>query len=169
MRSKNQHLTNRGFTLIEIMVVLVIIAIVLSFAVLSIDTSSDKLKNEARRFAALASVASEETVMNSKEYRVVFNREGYDFFKFGGAGKWEKFEEGVLKSRKLPEGYSIFLSLEGEKISLAENEEGKEFFPAIYFLSSGEVTSFEVELINNEGEKYLVTNRKGEVEVLSET
>lgn len=153
---------SRGFTLLEIMVVLVIISIILTFATLSGDTGARQLENEARRLAALLNIASEETIMNSREYRVVFGANGYSFYQFAGAGRWDLIEDDLLRPREFPEGYSLILTLEGEKIEPGKSDaDDLAAEAAVYFLSSGEVTSFEVELVNGHGGKCLVTNRNG--------
>ena len=167
VRSKYSCWTDRGFTLIEIMVVVVIISIILSLAVLSIDTGSRQLENEARRLAALFNIASEETIMNSREYRVVFTRDGYSFYKFEGAGEWTLMKEDILRPRKLPEEYTVLLNLEGEEVEFGKKDSDETSDQAaVYFLSSGEVTPFEVELINSSGNKYVVSNKNGSAEVL---
>ena len=54
-----------GFTLLEMMVVVVIIGIIMSFATLSIgggDRRADELKREAQRFMALLELASSEAI-----------------------------------------------------------------------------------------------------------
>jgi len=71
----------RGFTLLELMVVLVIVSIILTFVTLTAggDPRAEQLQRETRRLAALLEMASEEAVLSSQQLAVRFSEEGYEF------------------------------------------------------------------------------------------
>ena len=59
---------SRGFTLIEILVVVIIIGTVMSIAVLSLNLASDDrdLQTEARRFMSLVEVVQDEAMVQGR-------------------------------------------------------------------------------------------------------
>ncbi len=139
----------KGFTLLELMVVLLIIGITLTFITFSVSTREDEIGMEARRLAALINLAKDEAILNTKEYGWSFTENEYGFVQFVEDG-WEELEDDeVLRRRKLPDGVSFEVYLEGERVaqedfSLTENEEMQP--PRIYLLSSGEYTPFSIVL-----------------------
>ena len=70
-----------GFTLIEVMVVMVIIAILITAVSLSLkgDRVGDALGEEARRLTALLNLAREEAVMRDRDLGLVLAEDGYLF------------------------------------------------------------------------------------------
>lgn len=154
-----------GFSLLEVMVVLVIISIVISFAAMSFDTSPEKLENEGQRLSALMQLAAEEAIMSSREYQVVFSENGYAFAKIVD-GKWQEFAEGVFRPRELPGDFSFDLTLANAPVELVRSDEEERKKPAtVLFLSSGEVTPFEVVIKSGAGGRgLLVSNHNGVIE-----
>ena len=72
----------RGFSLIELLVVVTIIriftgAVVLSLGILGSDRG---LEREAFRFRSLVDLLVEEAVMESRDYGVMFTERGYRFY-----------------------------------------------------------------------------------------
>jgi len=133
-----------GFTLLEVLVVLVIISVIVGFAVLSIDTGPEELRHEGSRLASLLELASEEAVMNGRECRVVLRRHGYSFEQLR-EGKWQSAEDELFRARQLPSDISLQLFLENQEVAL--NDEAKPETAksgALLLLSSGEITPFEL-------------------------
>ena len=139
----------RGFTLLELMVVLVLIGIIFSFAVLSIrgDELAETMERETRRLATLIGMASDEAVMRGEELAIHFSDDSYAFLMLR-AGDWQPDEnDRLLKTYRLPAGLHLRLEVEGESPLLQEpeNEDGEEearLVPQVYILSSGEMTAF---------------------------
>ena len=135
---------------------------------MSFDTDPEKLKHEGKRLTALMKLASEEAIMNSREYRVVFTVNSYAFAKLGG-GEWRELADGVFRSRELPGDFSLDLTLGNEPIKLGvDNGEKTKSSAAIMFLSSGEVTPFELVIKNTSGKEITISNRSGVIEVASD-
>lgn len=165
---------NRGFTLVELLVVILIIGLTLGFAVLKIDSSEDEaLNSEARRFAALARLAAEEAVLQSQELAVELTPSGYAFVALGAEG-WKPVEadDGVFRPRELPAEMTLNGELNGEPIAFVDEEdepkEGEEPppKPRIFFFSSGEMTPFTLDFRRDFGNAYQVTgDYMGEVKV----
>ena len=132
-----------GFTLIEVLVVIVIISIVISFISLSIggDRRAEEIEREARRFAALLEMASEQAVLRSEEWGVRVEDDGYRFMVLDDTGKrWLPVaDDAVFRPRTLPDWMRLEVELEGLEVELGEQEQEK---PTVFLLSSGEMTAF---------------------------
>lgn len=136
----------RGFTLIEIMVVLVIIGVVVTFVTLSIgaDPQSKALETEARRLLSLVELASEESVLRSNELALKFTESSYEFFTLEN-GQWQAVEDDPqYRKRDLPKGMSMKLTLE-EAPSIDLTGDKDKIQPQVFLLSSGEMTPFTLE------------------------
>lgn len=138
---------SEGFTLLELMVVLLIIGITLTFITFTVTTRQDEVVLEAQRLASLLNLAKDEAVLNSGEYAMEFGRDEYGFVRYA-EDKWIPLDDDeVLRSRKLPEGMILEVTLEGNPVEpVAEGDEGEEGEepPRIFLLSSGEYTPFSI-------------------------
>ncbi len=154
---KLQTKTN-GFTLIEIMVVMIIIGVILSFATLSIGDGglAQKLEQEAQRLAALLKLARTEAIMQAKEMGISFDNQGYRFYVLQ-AQKWQAFtiQDDIFRPRTLPKGIFTEIHLEGEPIILNQAKNT----PQLLLLSSGEFIPFEILFIaeTDETMRYRIT------------
>ncbi len=138
-----------GFTLVEMMVVLLIIGIIVTFAGFSLrgDPWADRMNEEMHRLAALLSLASEEAVLEARELAVRFDPDGYRFLYLYN-GRWvEITEDEVLRERTLPKGIELELRLQE---AADEPDDEQQQAPQVYILSSGEMTPFRVQLIQPE-------------------
>lgn len=154
----------RGFTLLEVLVVLVIISVIIGFAVLAIDTGPEEQRREGDRIASLLELASEEAVMNGREYRVVLRRHGYSF-ELLRDGKWQTAEDDLFRPRQLPSGLSLQLFLENREVAL-NDEEAPETAESggLLILSSGEITPFELTLSGPSPAKVRIHSNGSEIE-----
>ncbi|MCC6301954.1 MAG: type II secretion system minor pseudopilin GspH [Gammaproteobacteria bacterium] len=134
-----------GFTLLEILVVVLIIGIVLTLATLALRDDVDKrLETEARRLAALLTLASQETVLQGEEMAVAFAPQGYRF-QVREEDKWVDSDDPILRKRQLPEDLSLFIEVEGDAPAAGGKDKDAEE-PRVYLLSSGEMTPFTLTL-----------------------
>ena len=139
-----------GFTLLELMVVMVLIGIIFSFAVLSLggDDVAELMEQETRRLVTLLDMAGEEAVLTGEELAVYFTDEGYEFMVLRG-DRWQSMtDDNLLKARTLPAGMQFRLEIDGEPPALGESDDDEEdaLTPQIYILSSGEMTPFSATL-----------------------
>ncbi len=112
----------RGFTLIEILVVLMIIAIVVGFAMLKIGVTGrdTQLDDECRRIAGLLMLLEERAALEGRDFGVLIAPEKYIFVIFEQRRqRWEKFDEDrEFRERELPKGLSFALELDSRNIVL---------------------------------------------------
>lgn len=135
-----------GFTLIELMVVLLIIGLTVGFVTLSINTggAARQTEEEARRLAALIELARQEAVLRSQELAIEFRRDGYRFLRLAEQ-KWLPLgDDELLRQRALPSGIELALDLEGDDVTLSTTPEQET--PHVFLLSSGESSPFIVTL-----------------------
>lgn len=138
-----------GFTLLELMVVLVIMGVLMTFVGLNVggDRRFEQLERETRRLAALLQLASEEAVIRSEELAVRFTPDGYEFLILQN-GQWLPFGEESdrpFRVHQLPDGIDLDLEVEGELPPSLESEENTA--PQVFLLSSGEITPFTLTLL----------------------
>ena len=139
-----------GFTLLELMVVMVLIGIIFSFAMLSLggDDVAELMEQETRRLVTLLDMAGEEAVLTGEELAVYFTDEGYEFMVLRG-DRWQPItDDNLLKARTLPAGMQFRLEIDGEPPALGDSDDDEEdaLTPQIYILSSGEMTPFSATL-----------------------
>ncbi len=138
----------RGFTLLELLVVILIIGIIISFASLSLGQHSSRLvEEEAERLYSLLRLASEESVLEGRELAAEFSRAGYRFVELQGVDWVPVEDDRLLRPREFPPGLHLDLRVEGAEVDLDDSEHP----PRIALLSSGETTPFEVEMSDDAG------------------
>jgi general secretion pathway protein H len=151
-----------GFTLLELMVVMVLIGIIFSFAVLSMrgDDVAEQMEREARRLQTLLVLASDEAIVRGEELGVRFGDDGYEFLVLALEG-WQRPDDGLLKAYTLPADIELRLSLEGdEALDTGTEEPGEDPPPQVVILSSGEMTPFTVSFrspLSNQGYRLSAT------------
>ena len=130
-----------GFTLIEIMVVIVVVSILVGAVSLTFPRSTDDLlKEDADRFSELISLFEDEAILESRDLAVAINDSGYSFLSKNKDGKtWNMFSDEPFKPRKLSGKVISKLYLEGDSIKLEDKGKTK---PQIIIYSSGEMTPF---------------------------
>lgn len=113
---------SRGFTLIEILVVVVIIAVMVSAVVLSIGVAGNdrELDGETEQFTRAAEVALEQAQLEGRDYGFRFAQEGWEVRVYDGrTGVWRGIpNDRLLEQHALPEGLVQRLEVEGRVLLL---------------------------------------------------
>lgn len=146
-----------GFTLIEVLVVLVIMAAMAGLLVIGFhDSPEQRLRREAGSLAALLNVAADEAVMRGMELGLAIDGNGYRFVYFDVEKKqWLAVAEKTLGPHAFPDTVSVSIRLDGEQLgdkvmervrALSERSENEQMRPMLLLLSSGEVTPFTLTL-----------------------
>jgi general secretion pathway protein H len=134
-----------GFTLIEILVVLIIVGLLASLAVVNLGgAQQQELRNTVRDMYLLMQTASEQAIVNNQELGLVFEDAGYRFVVFDDATRsWQVQTERLFRPRMLPEWLVLEQMIENDLPSLSGSDD-ESIRPDIVFFSSGEVTPFEL-------------------------
>ena len=130
----------RGFTLLEIMVVLVLIGIITSFALLSVGGGPrERLAEEAQRLAALVQLHQQEAILSGDPRGIRFARTGYAILRQDEKGAWQPpIAADTLIQHELPDEIALGLWVEGRPAAL-KNAGNR---PQVLLLASGEATEF---------------------------
>jgi general secretion pathway protein H len=141
----------RGFTLIEIMVVVVIIGVITAVFIVTFTSGrrDEQLEREAQKLEALFDYAREQAELQTRDYGFRINDREYSFVVFDViANQWRPVEEDdSLRLRQFPEGVEPEVVVEGRKIVLdVKKKEIEDYAPTILIFANGDMSSFEVNL-----------------------
>jgi len=173
-----------GFTLVEILVVVVIIGIVTAGAMLSLSfTGPDRqLHTEGDRLADLMNYAEEQGELQTRELGLYCTDHSYQFLAFDARRNlWVPInDDDALRPRTLPDAIKLQLDIEGREVVLAtladEQKKGSapasapppvDLQPHVMIFSNGDLTSFRVTLAR-EGNEQTVTvlpDHQGKIKV----
>ena len=130
----------RGFTLLEIMVVLVLIGIITSFALLSVGGGPrGRLAEEGQRLAALVELHQQEAIMRGETRGIQFSRAGYTLLSLDEKGEWRSpTAADTLIRHALPEDIALDLWIEDRRVDFKTASR----LPQVVVLASGEMTEF---------------------------
>lgn len=107
----------RGFTLLEIIVVVLLIAVSATFVVVNLERDTDTLARfEAERFARLIEQARDESIISGRPYAlsVDTDRNSYEFLRYGSEGEWVPVsEDDMFRRREIPGDLNVIFELLG--------------------------------------------------------
>ncbi|MGB1292607.1 MAG: type II secretion system minor pseudopilin GspH [Pseudoalteromonas sp.] len=154
----------RGFSLIEILVVLVVIAFATKMVVYSLDGGAeDALEKQALRLHTTINMASEFAILNQVELGFHIDEDVFEFLVFDG-DKWVTFDrEELFEPLTITEEFKLTLNLEDlawAQENLLEQSNWRELMgsddeesllelkklkiPQVLILSSGEISAFQL-------------------------
>lgn len=146
----------RGFTLLEVMVVMLIVAVLAAIAVPNLFAGKSRGKDLEREAAMLSFrllAAQDDAMLYGEEYGLVFSDDGYRFVRWNAAAfrfealpparAWGQraFEDAVTVSAAADAGDPVLVwpaKPEGNE----DTASAPDWQPSVYVLSSGEVTPF---------------------------
>ncbi len=147
----SRSFAQRGFTLIEIMVVMLIIGIMVAGMVLSIGVAHGdrELEKERDRILGLTSFMREQAALQNREYGMRCFVGGYEFLVYDPhKSMWQRVDDDrLMRVRILPHGLDFELAVDGRPIVLPPQEaQPDELSPQVLLYSSGELSLFELTL-----------------------
>lgn len=139
-----------GFTLLEVLVVLFVVAVMAGIAVMQLG-SRDRdraLETEARRLQHALELTRQEAVLTADEWGLETTADGYRFLRLNFEdGRWEALSSRPWREHRLKDDIALKLRIEDRRrgpSALAGSD--RERRPDLLILSSGEVTPFRIEL-----------------------
>ena len=163
----------RGFSLIEIMVVITIIGLITAVVMIKFvgNNRDTGLDQEAERLSALFDYVREQAELQTRDFGFRANDRGYSFVVFDViANQWRPVEEDdALRDRELPGGLEPHVVVEGRSIVLErEKKDLKDFQPQILIFANGDLSSFEISLQREGAEQSarLYTDEQSDIRLL---
>jgi len=165
----------RGFTLVEILVVMVIVGLMAGMAVLAIGGDPhQQLKQEAQRIRSVLQLAADEALLQGQEYGLKLAPDGYQVVLFDEEQEqWTETTQQAFSAYQFPNDITLSLQSEGSKIDLTilnkteeatQNQKPAEesaLKPALLLLSSGEMTPFTLQLHSADTEQQMQLSGDG--------
>jgi len=161
-----------GFTLIEILVVVVIIGIISVGVVLSLSLvgRDRELEKESDRLLALFTYAREQAELQTREYGVMFQEDGYEFLAYDvRRAAWSSvLGDDALAARRLPDGVGVRLNVEAREVVLRRPKDATDKTPQVMIFSNGDLTSFAATLERDGGVRSVTVTQDEQGEVIEQ-
>ena len=139
----------RGMTLIEILLVMVIIALmaaIMTVAVTALGRDTE-VQDEAERLTNVLAVSLEQAELEGRDYGLRLEPGSYEVMVFDGRRGWiSVVGDSWLESHALPPGLVTELEIEGRRVLLRKPEAPESRLPQVLTFASGDVTPYRITL-----------------------
>ena len=162
----------RGVSLVEILVVMLIAAMVSGIVVMSIGMPSGAVKDDSERLAAKLTMASDAAVTTGAVIGLQLSEERYDFYRYD-RGEWTP---GVDKLSGAAFSPDVAVEISVADAAMKNQQTQKKFFkekeeeasphPSVIFLPTGETTPLEVAFGKGAASSSVTLNGAGKAEVV---
>ena len=140
-----------GFTLLEVLVVVVIIGIITSMAVISVNVlgGDHEMQQEAERLQAILIQSREDALLQSRDLGLRLDETSFEFLEYDGrTERWRPvLGDPLLRERTLPPGLRVRLRVEDRDVQLKPRQPETErdpIYPQVILQASGEIVPFDV-------------------------
>lgn len=135
----------RGFTLIEILIVMLIVSIVAGAAVMTIGHNDNKrIERFANDFSQLILMAQEQAILYPMVLGVAIEPQQFRFYQWVSAGakaKWQLIQDdNLLKTHAIPDG--LVVQLRSQRKQLEKEDDSNKKAPQIVISMNGSMTPF---------------------------
>src|ERR1700723_4264191 len=145
---------SKGFTLVEILVVIVIFTVVISLTVLSVTSPGrdGQLEEESRRIEGLVGLLHERALLEGRDFGLRIEPTAYEFVYYDvRRDRWLMFDqEREFRHRELPKGITFQLQLDSQTVVIKPIDRnltsGDAPNPQVAIAASGEGTPFRLTL-----------------------
>lgn len=163
MQSQQTLAAKNGFTLVEVMLVMLLIGLLATTVVMNFSGESreERLEKEAERFQQVFQFVAETAMLKQQEWGLYIKEDRYGFLYYSNEdNKWAAADEPAgVREHKLPEGVMLSLELEGlpgedsnllSQLDWQLDEDEQEadskipVLPQVFILSSGEISPFQL-------------------------
>lgn len=155
-----QHLSQRGFTLIEIMVVVIVIAVVSVSIATTMGRSTDRsARLEAQRFMAVVNEVRDEAVVAGENYVLMVDDRAQTYhFQSTRASGGSLANDDLFKTRSVRDDVKV----EWDVLEVIGNDPKAK--PKVYISSLGEITPFEIRMSGDEHDYIVFLNDEGQLD-----
>jgi general secretion pathway protein H len=148
---------NKGFTLVEILVVIVIMAVLISMTVLTVSSTArdSQLDEESRRIEGLIGLLHDRALLEGRDFGLRIEPTAYEFVVYDTRhNRWTMMDqEREYRHRQLPKGLTFQLELDSQVVvikpidrTLATDDLPG---PQVAIAASGEGTPFRLTLLRD--------------------
>jgi general secretion pathway protein H len=135
-----------GYTLIEILIVMLIISIVGGVTLLSVSINQNtRFKNLAQEITSLLTLGEEQALLQATVYGLAFTDKSFQFYQFDPTSKeqpWHPLNDKVLGLHNIPDGMQITVKVRDKIIHLVKDS-GK-LQPQLIISTSGDILPFTI-------------------------
>lgn len=171
MKTGKHRQSQRGLSLVELLVVMALLAMVAGIVVINAPPGRSDMRRTAERLAARLDFAAQEAVTSGAVLGASLGEDGYAFYRYE-RGEWAPETAAQIKGELFPAAFSIAVETE-EPAKKNEPEESqreteKTVRPAFRFLPTGETTPVTI-VLSDRREAWRVTlDGSGHVDVSDE-
>ena len=148
---------SKGFTLVEVLIVMLIITVVISLTVLSVTSTGrdSQLDEESRRIEGLLGLLHERALLEGRDFGLRIGPTAYEFVAYDTRRNlWLMLDqEREFRHRELPKGITFQLQLDSQTVVIKpidrDLSNGAPPNPQIAIAASGEGTPFRLILVRD--------------------
>jgi len=157
MCMEHNRINNNGFTLIEVLVVVLIMGLMVALLTINLSRDLDRLARlEAERFLAIVNEVRDEAIIAGESFILTVGDKSSYGFESARQGRLNSNDDGLLRRRVLQEGLEVDWEV-FEDVGDENEDRG-------LITSLGEITPFDARFIGEETEFHVFVNDENQLE-----